>query len=81
MMKNFDILYIYFMLGKRGVTGVGITIMMGTTIVLPGSSKEKMTCIHWNDITPNLILILLTNGKTHKAMLCNLHFTIFVEPL
>ncbi|PNX63565.1 hypothetical protein L195_g053570, partial [Trifolium pratense] len=61
--------------------GVGISILMNAMIILPRSSKENVACIHWDNITPNFIVILLANGKGYETSLRNFYFTFIVEPL
>jgi len=47
--------------GKR--IGIQVMIMLYLPVKQPGPTKQNMTCIHWDYITPKLILVVLANGE------------------
>jgi len=55
MMKNSDILYIYFMLEKRGVTGNTIRSMMKLMDKIFKSSESIYFPTNWSKISPHNI--------------------------
>ncbi|WZY86912.1 hypothetical protein YC2023_033296 [Brassica napus] len=59
---------------------VGEAIMIHTSIILPGSSKEYMTGFHWQHITQDFIFIS-TNGYRNQYLSRNFHLALLIEPL
>lgn len=49
-------------------------------VILPRSSQDKVTSIHWHHVTINLILILLADRELNKASFAHLDLFLLIEP-